>query len=160
MRKKYVIICALGMVITMTGCTEIKNADPKDGYATEFPMSAVEYNIFLNKEIGVIENILITRITAAQNLSMGGAVNLEISNVKEGIDKLTDIRDELTVTVPAVDQESDHETILQNTDEALAAMEAYLDALEDSNISNLDTVTDRMMNIYLSLSGEANSYYK
>lgn len=161
MRKKYIIyLCTLGMAITMTGCTEIKNADPENGYATEYPMSAIEYNIFLNKEIGVIENVLITRITAAQNLSMGGAIDLEIRNTKEGIDKITDIKNELIVTVPAIDQESDHETVLQNAVEALSALEAYLEVLQNDNIGNLDTIMNRMSNIYLSLSGEANSYYK
>lgn len=56
-------------VISSTGCQmDIKPADPKDGkYATQTPMTSLEYALYMNKQITVFTNQLSTRMAVVAN---------------------------------------------------------------------------------------------
>lgn len=139
----------------------MESADPEKGYATYYAMSAVEYNIFLNKQIGVMENILLTRMLMAENVMNGSyPVQSEISNVEESISKAGGIKDEVTVTMPATGYETDRQNALDLIEEARVALVDYLDTLNNGGIKDIESHITQMQACYTALGGEANSYYQ
>ena len=56
----------LAVAVTFSGCTKIQSSSPEDGYNTDVAMSAVEYSIFLSKQISVLENVLTTRMATVK----------------------------------------------------------------------------------------------
>ena len=64
-------IGAILMASSFTGCEKIQSSSPEDGYNTDVAMSAVEYSIFLSKQISVLENVLTTRMAMADSVANG-----------------------------------------------------------------------------------------
>ena len=70
------------------------------------------------------------------------------------------IRDEIIVTMPAKEYESDRESTLNLVEDALTALEAYQDALESADETMITDAASDMEMSYIALSGEANNYYE
>ena len=74
----------LAVAVTFSGCTKIQSSSPEDGYNTDVAMSAVEYSIFLSKQISVLENVLTTRMAMADSVANGTyEVSKEIQSTEE-----------------------------------------------------------------------------
>lgn len=155
-----ILLTAIGLVPLLNGCTRIQRTVPNETeYNTIFSMSGLEYETFISKEIGVVENLLVTRIIAARSIDNGtGATDNELANVKEDITKLDDIIEDVTYTKPALGYETDTENTLSLMKEARAAIESYQEALE--NKGDVKTPLQDMQNCYIALGGEANVYYE
>lgn len=160
MYRKFALLTCVA-ACALSGCS-IERADPKDGYSTEYPVTALEYNLFISKEIGVVENQLITRIMAADKLFTGGIPDFptEKEAAEESVNKVAEIRDEIIVTMPAKEYESDRESTLNLVEDALTALEAYQDALESADETMINDAASDMEMSYIALSGEANNYYE
>lgn len=163
LRKKKKIACLIiGSFMTIasiTGCAKIESSSPEDGYNTAYAMSAVEYTIFMSKQITVAENVLFTRFSMIDSVQDGTyETSKEIQSTEESISKIESIKDEITMTMPATNYESDRQNTLDLMEDARLALEDYLAALQGNG--NLDTCKELLKSCYLALSGEANIYYE
>lgn len=155
---------AFGMVVCLStaflsGCEEMKLANPDDGYSTEYPMSAIEYTIFLNKEVAVVTNVLFTRASMADRVSKGMyKASKELENAQESLSKMEDIVDELTVTMPAKYYDTDGETTLSLVTDARNILRNYVNDLENNN--DVESYVEQFKSCYIALGGEANVYYE
>lgn len=159
--KRKILLYMTGIIIAVStvGCTEIAPSSPEDGYNTYYPMSVVEYTIFMSKQITVAENILFTRISMTDVVQDNTySVSSEVTNTEEAISKLKAIRDETSMTMPAKTYETDHQNTLSLMNEAVSALEIYLSTLE--NGEDLNSCSEVIKASYLALSGEANIYYE
>ena len=161
--KKIVCISliAASVLLAQTGCGKMELANPEDGYSTNYALSAIEYNIFLNKQIGVAENVLATRLSMANSVA-GGTYEpeKEIVSAEEAISKIEDIKDEITVTMPATNYENDRQNALDLIEDSLLVLNDYLDALNSNDQERIETCAVQMKDCYIALSGEANAYYE
>ena len=102
-RLKCSILC-VGMIcnILFTGCsTEIKPDSKEEGvYATQNPLSAVEYSIYMNKQITVFTNQLTTRMIMANNAQESTYEN-EADMADESVKIMEDALEEVVVTYPS-----------------------------------------------------------
>ena len=151
----------LAVAVTFSGCTKIQSSSPEDGYNTDVAMSAVEYSIFLSKQISVLENVLTTRMAMADSIANGTyEVFKEIQSTEEAISKVSAAKDELTVTMPAASMDTDRQNILDLTEDSLNALNTYLSNLNNSDTEGIKSSSLEMKNCMIALSGEANTYYQ
>lgn len=154
---------AIGFLAAFTaaalpGCAGIEPASPEDGYATSYAMSAVEYTIYLDKQITAVENLLLTRYSCANEVSAGAySASTELDNTAEDIDKVQTIIDEVTTTMPASGYETDRQNTLDLLEDAKAALEAYQGELSSGSAGSS---AEDLKACYLALSGESNIYYQ
>lgn len=88
--NKCLIALMFVSLLTLTGCDPIVPDSPEDGqYATQTPMSAVEYSIYVNKQVTVYTQQLTTRMTMARNAENAGYEN-ELSQTKNSIEIMKD----------------------------------------------------------------------
>lgn len=161
LRKIGVFCGIISISILGSGCEKIQSSLPEDGYNTDVAMSAVEYSIFLSKQISVIENILMTRMTMADSVANGSYnSSLEIANTEEAISKISAVKDELYVTMPAQSFDTDRQTILDLVEDALDILIEYQNNLKNSSMTAIKNSGVKMKNCMLALSGEANAYYQ
>lgn len=148
-------------ILPIGGCAKIESASPENGYSTYYAMSAVEYNLFLTKEISNLENILMTRLAMAECITDGSyEVAKEIENTEESISKTDAIVEEITVTMPATNYESDRQNALDLAEDASVALSDYLDALNSGSEENIASCASQLKACYIALSGAANSDYE
>lgn len=159
--KAWILAGIIIAACSCSGCEKIKSSSPEDGYNTDVAMSAVEYSIFLSKQISVIENVLMTRMAMADSVADGTyECSKEAQSTMEAISKVTAAKDELTVTMPAQSLDTDRQNILDLTEDALNALNTYLDNLNNNDMEGIKSSALEMKNCMVSLSGEANAYYQ
>ena len=150
-----------GIIIGCSGCAKIQSASPEDGYNTDYAMSAVEYTIFLNKQISVASNILFTRMSMAGSVADSDyEAEKEIQSTQEAISKMEAVKDEVTVTMPAASLETDRQNILDLLEDSLNALNTYQEHLQNGELDKLDNSAIELKNCFTALSGEANTYYQ
>lgn len=144
MRRKrtisFLIVCMLALLLAGCGDVEIKPDTPDGHYATQNRLSAIEYSIYINKQITVFVGQLSTRITAIRtDNDLAGSNEPELA--KEGLSIMQDARDEVEVTYPSEGHDDDREAVLTAMNTAIADMQAYIDDLNaGKDVSNYDSV--------------------
>ena len=160
-RRKMLTIYGILLATALSGCEEIQSSDLEDGYNTEVSMSAVEYTIFISKQVSVLTNVLTTRMSMADAIVNDGYdVSTEIESTDEAISKVTATKDEIEVTMPAKSQETDRENLLSLTEDALDALNTYMDNLKSNDKSAIKNSISELKNCMIAISGEANVYYQ
>lgn len=158
-RTVWVFLIAMA-VVTASGCERIKPKEPGDGWSTETSMSAVEYSMFLSGEISTVDNVLMTRISMAKSvMDEAYETDKEIQNTEESISKVASVVDEITMTMPAVDYESDRQNVLDLTEDARLALVKYKEQLEAGNIKDLDSNIEELKGCMIALGGAVNQVY-
>ena len=159
MKRAMFMVGVLSASLMLGGCEQMALSDPKNGFNTDYAMSALEYSLFTNKELTVVENELLTRISMAKEIKPGSYKRTEESeNTLESIDKVQDILDELTVTRPAVNYESDRESTIRLVKNALDALNMYNEALLSGG--DVSDSAASMQACFIAITGEANVYYE
>lgn len=154
-------LAAAMLLFSCGGCGKIESASVKDGYATDYAMSATEYTIFLGKQLTAAENVVFTRFLMAQDVIDGKyETEKELENAEEGLSKISSILDEVTVTMPATGYETDRQNTIDRLADAKAVLEDYVEALEENDKPGMKSEASSMKEICLTLSGEANVYYQ
>lgn len=152
-------MAVLILTVNVSGCSKI-GPFQEDGYKTEFPMSAVEYSVFLNQETAVLTNILLTRMSIGTSVTEEGyEASKEIASTEESIRKAKEVQDELTSTMPATTYSTDRQNILDLTGDIVDTLEDYKSALEEEDYDKIKSLVVTMKNCYVSLTGEANVNY-
>ena len=158
MRKKIktaAIILTAGLLIT--GCSEIKADSPADGsYATQNRESAIEYGIYMNKQLTVFINEISTRMGIAKNITTGSSVDNEIQLTQTGIDRLQQTYDETATVYPSAGSDEDRDASLTAMQTALDHFKGYKSALETGE--SVEGYISDFQNDFNQLTGLANLY--
>ena len=158
MKKNIIILLCLIMIGTC-GCSEIKTDSPSAGeYATQNKISALEYGIYMNKQITVYINQISTRMGVCRNISKGYKTDNETALAEESVNIMQDILDEVTVTNPSVSSDDDRKMTITAMETALEHMKGYAKAVEDGK--EVDGYIKDFENDFNQLTGLANLYYQ
>ncbi len=158
MRKKAFLALMLTLtIISSSGCqTEIKPADPKDGkYATQTPMTSLEYALYMNKQITVFTNQLSTRMAVAANHKDVQSSN-ESYMTQQSIETLQDTLDEVTVTKPSKEKDDSREAVMTAMETAIEHLKSYKSDLDEGK--DISGYADEFQNDFNELTGLANLY--
>ena len=162
MLKKSVAILSLAIILCMTGCSnsshfKIQPAEPDGTYATATRLTALEYSLYMNKQLTVFATQINTRMLAVQNAKDTDYVD-EAKLAEESKDIMHDARAEVEVTYPSEGRDDDRETTLEAMDVAIADMEKYIEALKSGQ--DVSDFADIFENDFNALTGLANLYYE
>lgn len=153
----------LSVIVTvLTGCqTTIGPNDPAvmDGYNTQSSPSSIEYGIYMNKQITVYINQLTTHMSTLANQKDGSIYENELLIAEESLKILQDVYDEVSLTMPPVNGEDDHEITLICMETAIGHMEEFIEALKFGE-NNLDGYANEFQNDIYGLTNMANLYYE
>lgn len=158
-RKIKVLLICVTACIAITGCDTKIQPDSKSAgtYSTQTPMTALEYSIYMNKQITVYANQLSSRMSMVKN-STDNPYEHETDLAEESLKIMTDTLEEVTVTKPAETAEDDRETTIEAMQTAVDHMQQYVDAL--NNQEDVSAFADVFQNDFNALTGLANLYYQ
>ena len=148
-----ICICAFSLCACSVVFPEEK---PTETYKTQNANSALEYGIYMNKQITVYTNQLSTHMMLLQN-SDSTYENI-IPLAEESLEIMQVALDDVIVTYPSFDAEDDRETTITLMKTAVKNMENYITALKEGK--SVKDFADKFQNDYFALTGMANLYYK
>lgn len=153
--------CTLLSIFSMTGCTKFHKADIKEGYSTTYSMSPTEYTIYISKETSAASNILYTRLTmASKTITNSYPADDEIENAEDAVDKMQEIIDNVTTTMPPQEYESDRQIFLDQLEQAKEYLENYKEDLTNQDTDAIESDITLLESAFLALGGESNIAYK
>ena len=155
-KKIFFLIAAVIAALSLSACKmEIKPAEPNGNFSTQTRMTAIEYSIYMNKQITIFANAIMTRMQAVHN--MNGTMYSREAELAEAAKKtLQEARDEVETTYPASGKDDDRETVLQTMDTALNDFGTYIQALKEQK--DVSDYADIFENDFNELTGLATLY--
>lgn len=169
MNRKIILIVAAAALssVLVTGCTDsggavdIKNADPKDGYALSVPMGSAEYSQFIANEISAAVNILSSRIVQAGYIVDGTyPYDSELDNIDTAISGMEGIRDNVDVIPASKTLEDDRKSLLKNISLAIEALNNYRQGVNEKDDNKIEASTDQMKSASSALTALSNPSYQ
>lgn len=146
-------ICAFSLCACSVVFPDEKQSET---YKTQHANSALEYGIYMNKQITVYTNQLSTHMMLLQNSDNTYENILPLA--KESLEILQVTLDDVIVTFPSFDAEDDRETTITLMKTAVKNMEDYIATLKEGKSAT--DFADKFQNDYFALTGMANLYYK
>ncbi|MCR5293423.1 MAG: hypothetical protein K6E28_11170 [Eubacterium sp.] len=159
MKLKKLLVSALliSCCIISAGCDEIKPDNPNDGkYATQNKESALEYQLYMGKQVQVFINEISTRMAIAKNLSTGKTADNEVALAQAGIDKLQETYDEVITVNPSTGSDEEREAALTAMKTAIDHLKGYKEAVEKGE--SVDGYVADFENDFNQLTGIASFY--
>ena len=146
-------ICAFSLCACSVVSPEKKETKT---YKTQNANSALEYGIYMNKQITVFTNQLSTHMMLLQNSDNTYENILPLA--EESLNILQTTLDDVIVTFPSFDAEDDRETTIILMKTTVKNMEEYIATLKEGKSAK--DFADKFQNDYFALTGMANLYYK
>lgn len=154
--KNKAFVGALACCLLLCGCS-IDPPDPDNGtYATQYPQSALEYSIYLNKQITVFTNQISTRLNQAVHSKDGNYEN-EADLAQQSVDIMQDTLDEVTATESSDYSEENRLSVIEAMQTAIDHMKDYTAAVKNGE-SDLTDYTHSFENDFNALTGLASLY--
>lgn len=161
------IIFALSLsILAFAGCGSANHGLTIDGekaletdgtYTTQTRLSALEYSIFMNKQVTVFTNNLSTHMALAQN-SKNFNYDANLVTAQNSLDQMQDALDEVIVTYPSQGSDNDRETAITTMKTAISHMNEYIEKIKNNeDISNFASYFE---NDFLGLTSVASLYYQ
>ena len=123
---KKLLIAGMVCLAVLSGCEKAAPADPSLGtYATQQRMSAIEYNTYLNKQVGVFTNQLMTRITIIQSLK-SASYPAELDLAKTSRNEMQKAMDSVLTAYPAEGDDENRKALLEAMQIAIDDMDSYI----------------------------------
>lgn len=159
MKVRTLLLVFLFSGVFCTGCDTIIKPDSADQgtYATQTKTTALEYSIYMNKQITSFVNQLTTRMTMINNHQDSQYEN-EVELTEESIQIMEDILEQVTVTYPSETGEDDRESVILAMETAIEHMNNYKEALEKGE--SIKGYAEEFQNDFNALTGLANLYYQ
>lgn len=155
--KKHKILLGIFAVSLGLGGCSIDPPDPSDGtYATQYPQSALEYSIYLNKQITVFTNQISTRLNQAVH-SQDGMYENEADLAQQSVDIMQDTLDEVTATESSDYSEENRLSVIEAMQTAVDHMKDYTAAVKNGE-TDLTDYTHSFENDFNALTGLASLY--
>ena len=129
--------------------------DTNGTYTTQTRLSAVEYALFMNRQINVYTNQLSTHMGLAYN-SSNYTYDALLKTAEQSLQTMQETYDEVVVTFPAQGNDDERETVITQMATAMSHMEEYIRMIEDGeDISEFSTYFE---NDFLALTSTATMY--
>lgn len=111
-------------------------------YDTDTATDSLNYTNYVNKELGLVINILSSHITQADNLDKGKyIVKDEITALESDLDRVSEAIDSVEGLNPPNEYEDDREDILTRMVNAENTLKNYLEALNNPDINYDDYIS-------------------
>lgn len=144
MYNKTILLTAVIFCLTsyaLFGCGEVRPADVSEGtYATQQRMTAIEYNLFISKQITVFTNQLMSRIAiihGEEKMSYPQELNLAKSSRRE----MQEALDSVITAYPSTGDDENRKTTISAMQGAIDDMDKYIEAVEKGeNVQNFKTI--------------------
>ena len=123
---KRFLITGIACATVLSGCEKVAPADPASGtYATQQRMTAIEYNAFLSKQVGVFTNQLMTRITIIQGKT-AASYTAERTLAEASRDEMQKAMDSVMTAYPAEGDDENRMALLEAMQIAIDDMDSYI----------------------------------
>ncbi len=161
--KRIIIVLSLS-ALTLVGCGSENNGFTIDGkkaletdgtYTTQTRLSALEYSIFMNKQVTVFTNNLSTHIALAQN-SKNFNYDANLVTAQNSLEQMQNALDEVVVTYPSQGSDNDRETAIITMKTAISHMKEYIEKIE--NNEDISDFSSYFENDFLGLTSVASLY--
>ena len=144
MHNKTILLTAVIFCLTsyaLFGCGEVRPADVSEGtYATQQRMTAIEYNLFISKQITVFTNQLMSRIAiihGEEKMSYPQELNLAKSSRRE----MQEALDSVITAYPSTGDDENRKTTISAMQGAIDDMDKYIEAVEKGeDVQNFKTI--------------------
>lgn len=153
-----VLACVTGMVIcgTLSACTVFKepSSAPELKYETQYPPTAMEYNLAINKKIVSVMNLLEGHCSKGKDIIGNGyPKENEIVSVEGSIAEAEEIFESIKLIFPPDSEKPSHSDTLMQVERAINSLKAYKDELENESYDSvrLQSCIDIMMSEATSL---------
>jgi hypothetical protein len=161
-KVQFFIVIIIAIIIAVFAAATIITSPVKTNkYQTEFPLTALEYTLSVNKEITLVLNLLETHMSNGRNVINGEyPVTDERDNVRHDIVMVKDAVNSVNVTYPAKQYADDREDILRRMVNAQSSLEAYEKCLTEGDMDGLGRIIDVMKSDFTALKGLFNNHWE
>ncbi len=158
MHKKLMsILLGIGLIFCVTGCDEIKADSPSTGaYATQNKDTALEYNIYMHKQIQVFVNQISSRMGVARNITEGMNADNEYELAIQSATTMQETYDEVTTVYPANGSDDERASTLTAMQTSIEHMNNYAEDVKNGN--SVDGYLKDFENDFNQLTALANLY--
>ena len=155
MKKRLLVFLSI-VSLGIMGCSITSDNTEIADYATQNRVSAIEYSIFINKQV----TIFTTQLTSHISLISNRAEDYEnmILVAEESIAIMNDTLNEVHVTYPPVTYDDDRETVLSIMEITMDHMKNYLHDMK--NKKDISKYIDVFQSDHALLISQANLYYR
>ncbi|MBQ3010630.1 MAG: hypothetical protein IJD81_05525 [Oscillospiraceae bacterium] len=152
---KYRLLCLLFTLLLLSGCsTGHKQVPMDDGYSTDTATDALNYTTYMDKELGLVMNLLATHLGNSRTALDSTALTAnETQSVAENLLLIADAIDSVDTLRPPDGYEDLRNSALRRLEEAQEAIMEYQSALVAADAEAVDTAITRMESAYVSLTG-------
>lgn len=146
-RIKVVIICTLFAMCcaSMTACSimDEPSSAPELKYSTQYPQSAVEYNLLINEKIMPFLNVAEGHATKGKDvISNVYPVDEELISVEDSLNYLNEIYASCKVIMPPESEKQRHSDTLMQMQRVINSIEVYSEYLQKAKDESLDKYTE------------------
>lgn len=152
---KYRLLCLLFALLLLSGCsTAHEPVSEDDGYTTDTATDALNYTTYVDKELGLVMNLLTTHLGNSRTASDSTELtDNEIQNVTETLLLISDAMDSVDTLRPPNGYEDLRLSALRRLEEAEEAIMGYQSALENSDSTAVEAAVTEMESAYVALTG-------
>lgn len=152
---KYKLLCLLSILLLLSGCTSGHEQIPMDdGYSTDTATDALNYTTYVDKELGLVMNLLATHLGNSRSaLDAADLLANEIQNVSESLLLISEAIDSVDTLRPPDGYKDLRESALRRLEEAEEAIKVYQSALDTADETAVDVAVTKMESAYVALTG-------
>ena len=147
-----IIACVTGVLIccTLSACSVIEepSSAPELKYETQYPPTAMEYNLAINKKIVPVMNLLEGHCSKGKDIIANNyPKENELVSVEDSITEVEEIFDLMKLIFPPDSEKQSHSDTLMQVEQAINSLKVYKEGLENENYDSvlLQSCIDIMM---------------
>lgn len=152
---KFRQICLLLALLLLSGCSAAhESVSEDDGYTTDTATDALNYTTYVDKELGLVMNLLATHLGNSRTaLDSTELTANEMQNVTETLLFVSDAMDSVDTLRPPEGYEDLRLSALRRLEEAEEAIKGYQSALENADSAAVEAAVTGMESAYVALTG-------
>lgn len=132
--KKIAVSALIFATLSLNGCgEEISPVTDNGTYATQQRMSAIEYSVFINKQVTVVAGHIMSRIVAIENAETVLSGTDEIKMAEESLEQIDDVLNSIRTAYPAVGEEDKRQAAILAISAARQNIAGYISELEQGH---------------------------
>lgn len=151
----FLISCLFGM----TGCVSQIRQDSADSgkYSTQNPKTALEYSVFLSKQVNICTSQLETRMQMANQVTQKKAqAKAEYISAGDSLRILQKTLNTVKVTMPSDGREEDQKSLVMAIEKAISHLNSYRSALKSGK--SVSGYIETFHNDFIQITGLADNY--
>ena len=158
------IVCLSLFTVLFSGCSFSEEQNAKEivpgtsngEYATQQRLSAIEYSLYVNKQITVFSEQLQTRLNSCINLGVEN--DSEVKRAEHSVEIMKKAKNGMEITYPSKERDADREEVLEAMDVSINDTENYIaDLKQGKDVKKYASIFKEDVN---QLTGLASLYYE